>query len=287
MTDPNANLAGSITIGGDMEVARLGYGSMRITGPGAWGPPKDREEALRTLRRLPNLGVSFIDTADSYGPEISEALIQEALAPFGRIRVATKAGNTRPGPDRWIPRGDPEYLIAQAHRSRDLLGVEQIDLWQLHRVDPRVPMDEQFSAIRTLLDAGVIRHAGLSEVNVSTIEIANRYFPVASVQNRYNLADREHEAVLDYCEGKQIAFIPWFPLAAGRLTGPDSPLARIAVAHNASPGQIALAWLLHRSPVILPIPGTSKVAHLEENVRAGAIRLSPDEFDRLDAMSRR
>lgn len=286
MDIPDARQAGTIRIGGELEVARLGFGAMRITGPGIWGPPSDREQALRTLRRVPELGIDFIDTADAYGPDISEQLIREALAPYGPVRIATKGGFQRPGPDQWRANGDPDYLIGQAHRSRERLGIESIDLWQLHRVDPGVPMDEQFHAIRILLDTGVIRHAGLSEVGVSTIAAARRVFPVATVQNRYNLVDREHGAVLAYCEREGVAFIPWFPLAAGRLAGRDSPLARIAAAHDASTGQIALSWLLQRSPALLPIPGTGQVRHLEDNVRAAAIRLTEEEFDSLDAAGR-
>lgn len=286
MDIPDARQAGTIRIGGELQVARLGFGAMRITGPGIWGPPSDREQALRTLRRVPELGIDFIDTADAYGPDISEQLIREALAPYGPVRIATKGGFQRPGPDQWRANGDPDYLIGQAHRSRERLGIESIDLWQLHRVDPGVPMDEQFHAIRILLDTGVIRHAGLSEVGVSTIAAARRVFPVAAVQNRYNLVDREHEAVLAYCEREGVAFIPWFPLAAGRLAGRDSPLARIAAAHDASTGQIALSWLLQRSPALLPIPGTGQVRHLEDNVRAAAIRLTEEEFDSLDAAGR-
>lgn len=286
MDIPDARQAGTIRIGGELQVARLGFGAMRITGPGIWGPPSDREQALRTLRRVPELGIDFIDTADAYGPDISEQLIREALAPYGPVRIATKGGFQRPGPDQWRANGDPDYLIGQAHRSRERLGIESIDLWQLHRVDPGVPMDEQFHAIRILLDTGVIRHAGLSEVGVSTIAAARRVFPVATVQNRYNLVDREHEAVLAYCEREGVAFIPWFPLAAGRLAGRDSPLARIAAAHDASTGQIALSWLLQRSPALLPIPGTGQVRHLEDNVRAAAIRLTEEEFDSLDAAGR-
>lgn len=259
----------SFAIGGDMPVRRLGFGAMRIAGPGVWGPPEDREAVLATLRRVPELGIELIDTADSYGPDVSEPLIREALFPYGpRLHIATKAGLTRPGPDQWRPRGDPDYLIRQAHRSREQLGVERIDLWQLHRIDPAVPADEQFAAVAQLRDAGVIRHAGLSEVGVEQIAAARRFFPVATVQNRYNLADRQSEAVVDYCEAHGIGFIPWFPLAAGRLTEPGSVLDRIAGDHAATAGQVALAWLLRRSPMILPIPGTSSVAHLEENAAA-------------------
>lgn len=277
----------TFAIGGDMVVSRLGYGAMRITGPGVWGPPVDREKVLETLRRVPELGINLIDTADSYGPGVSEPLIREALFPYrAGLHIATKAGLTRPGPDQWVPRGDPEYLLGQAHRSREVLEVERIDLWQLHRIDPRVPRDEQFAVIRQLLDTGVIRHAGLSEVSVADIEAARLVFPVATVQNRYNLADRGSEAVLDYCEANDIGFIPWFPLAAGRLTEPGSILERISRHHNATPGQIAIAWLLQRSPVILPIPGTTSVEHLEENVKATDITLSDGEFEQLDLAGR-
>ena len=269
-------------IGGELEINRLGFGAMRITGPGIWGPPADRAGALATLRRLPALGVDFIDTANSYGPNVSEELIKEALHPYGRITVATKAGLERSGPDAWSPNGNPAHLIREAHASRERLGVQQIALWQLHRIDSKVPRDEQFDAVRRLLDDGVIRHAGLSEVSVEQIEAASRVFPVATVQNRYNFADRGSEAVLKYCEAHGIGFIPWYPLAAGDLAREGSALDAIAKAHGATPSQIAVAWLLQRSPVIIPIPGTSKVAHLEENMKAGAIELTPEEFDRLD-----
>jgi len=283
---PDARAAGTFAIGGDMDVVRLGYGAMRIAGPGVWGPPRDREAALATLLRLPEIGVNFIDTADSYGPDISEPLIREALHPYDGLFVATKAGLKRPGPDQWAPHGDPEYLIAQAHRSRELLGVERIDLWQLHRIDPKVPAREQFDAIARLLAEGVIRHAGLSQVTVEEIEAARAVFPVATVQNRYNLGDRSSEDVLDYCEREGIGFIPWYPLSAGKLTEKGSVLDRIAHDHQATPGQIALAWLLQRSPVILPIPGTGQVHHLEENVAAAAIRLSDEAFAELDEAGR-
>lgn len=274
-------------IGGDMEVQRLGFGAMRITGRGIWGPPEDRDMVLATLRRVPELGINLIDTADSYGPDISEPLIREALFPYPEdLHIATKAGLSRSGPDAWGLHGDPDYLIAQAHRSREFLGVERIDLWQLHRIDPAVPRDEQFAAVRNLLDTGVIRHAGLSQVGIEDIEAARRLFPVATVQNLYNLADRSSEAIVDFCAAEGIGFIPWFPLAAGRLTEPGSVLGDIARRHGASAGQIALAWLLHRSPVILPIPGTSNVAHLEENSRAASIELSPADYEALDRASR-
>jgi pyridoxine 4-dehydrogenase len=278
--------SGVFKIGGDIAVHRLGYGAMRITGRGIWGDPADRPEAIATLKRLPELGVDFIDTADSYGPDVSEELIREALHPYGNILVATKAGLTRTGPNLWVPNGRPEYLIQQAHTSRRRLGVETIGLWQLHRIDPKVPRDEQFGAIKTLINAGVIRHAGLSEVSVAEIEAAQRAFKVATVQNRYNFADRSSEDVLDYCEKHGIGFIPWFPLGAGDLSKPGSALDAIAHTHGATSGQIALAWLLQRSPVMLPIPGTSKVAHLEENVAAADIKLTPAEFTTLDHAGR-
>ena len=282
----DAALTGTFRIAGDLEVVRLGFGSMRITGPGIWGPPADPEEALRTLRRLPELGINFIDTADSYGPNVSEVLIREALHPYSNVHVATKAGLARSGPDQWKPRGDAQYLIQQARGSRERLGVEHIDLWQLHRIDPRVPSQEQFAAVRALLDEGVIRHAGLSQVGVREIEAARKHFPVATVQNLYNLSDRSSEEVVNYCERAEIGFIPWFPLAAGKLAGPGALLSRIARTHDATPGQIALAWLLKRSRVMLPIPGTGKVRHLEENVAAAGVTLLDDEFAELAESSR-
>jgi len=285
MTD--AAKSGVFKIGGKIAIHRLGFGAMRVTGRGVWGEPADRAEALRVLRRLPGLGVNFVDTADSYGPDVSERLIREALHPYSEILVATKAGLTRSGPDRWSPLGRPDYLVEQAHKSRRNLGVETIDLWQLHRIDPKVPRDEQFGAIKSLIDAKVIRFAGLSEVSIDEIEAAAKVFPVATVQNRYNLADRASEAVLEHCERRGIGFIPWYPLAAGELARPGAALGTIARAHGATPGQIALAWLLKRSPVMLPIPGTSKVAHLEENVAAASIALTDAEFAALDKAGRR
>jgi pyridoxine 4-dehydrogenase len=269
-------------IGGELEINRLAFGAMRITGKGIWGPPADREGALATLRRLPELGIDFIDTANSYGPEVSEELIKEALYPYSKVTVATKGGLERPGPDNWVPNGNPAHLVSEAHASRERLGVNQIALWQLHRIDAKVPRDEQFDAIKLLLDDGVIAYAGLSEVSVEEIAAANKVFPVATVQNRYNFADRGSEDVLKYCEAHDIGFIPWYPLAAGELAREGSALDAIAKAHRATPSQIAVAWLLQRSPVIIPIPGTSKVAHLEENVKAAEIELTPAEFDKLD-----
>lgn len=281
MSSIDASASGQFRIG-DVTVNRLGYGAMRITGRGIWGAPPDHQAALATLRRLPEIGVNFIDTADSYGPDVSEQLIREALHPYKGLLIATKAGLTRPGPDQWTPNGRPDYLIAQAKGSLRKLGVEQIALWQLHRIDPRVPRDEQFGAVRQLLDDGIIRHAGLSEVSVADIEAARQVFPVATVQNRYNLVDRGSEDVLAYCAANNIGFIPWFPLAAGELTRPGGPVERIASAHGATTGQVALAWLLQRSPVILPIPGTLRVAHLEENVAAAGLALTPEEIAELD-----
>lgn len=282
MTNCNAARSGSFKIGGDIDVNRLGFGAMRVVGAGVWGEPEDRAEALRTLKRLPELGVNFIDTADSYGPDISEELIHEALHPYEGMLIATKAGLTRTGPGVWVPVGRPEYLKQQALKSRRRLGVEQIGLWQLHRIDPKVPRDEQFDAIKSLLADGVIRHAGLSEVSIEEIEAASKYFTVSTVQNRYNLVDRGSEAQLDYCAAKGIGFIPWFPLASGDLAKPGSILDQIAKDHRAAPSQIALAWVLKRSPAMLPIPGTSKVKHLEENVAAVEIELTDAEFRALD-----
>jgi aryl-alcohol dehydrogenase-like predicted oxidoreductase len=282
MTDLNAAKSGTFAIDGKAKVHRLGFGAMRVTGPGIWGPPQDRAESLRTLRRLPELGINFIDTANSYGPDISEELIREALHPYEGLFIATKAGLERPGPDNWKPNGKPDYLRAEAHKSLKKLGVERIDLWQLHRIDPSVPREDQFALIKSLLDEGVIAHAGLSEVSVADIKAAQKVFKVATVQNRYNLVDRGSEDVLDYCEAEGIGFIPWYPLAAGKLTQDGSVLDKIAKKHGHAPSQVALAWLLKRSPVMLPIPGTSKVKHLEENISAVEISLSDEEFETLD-----
>jgi pyridoxine 4-dehydrogenase len=279
-----AEQSGRFKVGGEISINRLGFGAMRLTGDGIWDEPDDPEEALSTLRRLPELGVNFIDTADSYGPDVSEELIAEALHPYGsNMLIATKAGLARTGPNEWIPLGRPEYLIQQAHKSLRNLGLEQIGLWQLHRIDPKVPADEQFDAVRSLLDDKLIRHAGLSEVSVADIEAASKVFKVATVQNRYNLVDRQSEGVLDYCEENGIGFIPWYPLAAGELARPGSVLDTIAKRHEAVPSQVALAWVLKRSPVMLPIPGTSKVRHLEENVAAAGLTLTDEEFSALDA----
>jgi aryl-alcohol dehydrogenase-like predicted oxidoreductase len=278
-----ATSSGTFRIGGDLEVTRLGFGAMRITGKGIWGPPADRDEALAVLRRLPELGVDFIDTADSYGPFISEDLIHEALHPYDGITVATKGGLTRHGPDVWPPVGRPEYLRQCVLMSLRRLEVDAIDLWQLHRIDPKVPREEQFGVMKEMQDEGLVRHLGLSEVSVEDIKAAQEVFEVTTVQNLYNLTSRGSEDVLEYCEQQGIGFIPWFPLAAGELAKPGGPVADAAEAHDATPGQIALAWLLHRSPVMLPIPGTGSVEHLEENVAAADIELTDDELQRLDA----
>lgn len=283
MTTPDAGRAGTFLLGGKTPVHRLGFGAMRVTGAGVWGDPVDRASCLATLRRVPELGVDFIDTADAYGPTVSEPMLREALHPYpAGLVIATKGGQVRPGPNEWIPVGRPEYLLQQVKMSLRWLGVEQIALWQLHRIDPDVPRDEQFGAIKSMLDQGLIRYAGLSEVTVEEVRAAEKVFPVATVQNRYSATYRVYEDVLDYCESRGIGFIPWYPLSGGALTGQASPLAEIARRHQASPAQIAIAWLLKRSPVVLPIPGTSKIAHLEENVAAADIELSDDEFDALD-----
>jgi pyridoxine 4-dehydrogenase len=285
MTQDNAASSGQFAIGGDLRVNRLGFGAMRITGKGIWGEPEDRAEALRVLRRLPELGVNFIDTAESYGPEVSERLIHEALSPYKGLVVAAKSGLERPGPDRWTPNGRPEFLRNGVKTSLKRLGVACIDLWQLHRIDAAVPRDEQFDAIAKMQKEGLILHVGLSQVSVEEIEAAQKFFKVATVQNLYNLADRSSEQALDYCEAHGIGFIPWFPLAAGELARPGSALAAIAAKNGATPGQIALAWVLKRSPVMLPIPGTGRVSHLEENVAAAGVALSDADFKALDAQA--
>jgi pyridoxine 4-dehydrogenase len=286
MAKLDASKSGTFKIGGEIEINRLGFGAMRITGKGIWGEPEDRPEALRTLKRVPELGIDFIDTADSYGPDVSEELIHEALFPYKGMLIATKAGFQRTGPGVWKMDGRPEWLRSQALSSCKRLGVKRIDLWQLHRIDPKVPRHAQFAAIKSMIDDGIIRFAGLSEVSVADIEEASEVFPVVSVQNRYNLVDRGSEDVLDYCEANGIGFIPWYPLAAGDLAKEGSILDRIAKKHGAAPSQIALACVLKRSPVMLPIPGTSKVKHLEENVAAVNIELTDDEFALLDREGR-
>ncbi|RZT14103.1 aryl-alcohol dehydrogenase-like predicted oxidoreductase [Mycobacterium sp. BK558] len=271
----------TITVGNDLTVNRLGFGAMRLTGKGVWGPPADRDECLRVLRRAVELGVNFIDTANSYGPYVSEELIREALHPYDGVVVATKAGLLRTGPDQWPVLGYPAYLRQECEMSLRRLGVDTIDLFQLHRIDDKFPAEDQVGELLALQQEGKIRHIGLSEVDADQLEAARAVAPIVSVQNMYNLTVRSAEPVLEACEAQGIAFIPWFPLAAGPLAAADGPLQRIAADHGATPSQLALAWLLKRSPVMLPIPGTSKVAHLEENVTAGQIELSDAEFDTL------
>jgi len=286
MSTITASSSGTISLGGTFAVNRLGYGAMRITGQGIWGEPADRAECLHVLRRLPDLGVDFIDTADSYGPFVSEDLIRHALHPYRNLVIATKGGLTRQGPDIWRPVGRPEYLRQCVLMSMRRLGVERIDLWQLHRIDSKVPRDEQFGVIADMQREGLIAEVGLSEVNVEEIEAARKFFPVVSVQNHYNLVRRKYEDVLDFCEREGIAFIPWYPLEAGSLTE-EGAVTKIAQRLDATPAQVALAWVLKRSPVMLPIPGTSKVRHLEENVAAAGIELSDEEFRSLDEMGRK
>ena len=280
-TESVAQASGTFTIGGDLTVNRLGFGAMRLTGKGVWGPPEDRDECIRVLRRAVELGVNFIDTADSYGPYVSEELIREALHPYDGVVIATKAGLLRTGPDEWPPLGFPAYLRQECEMSLRRLGVDTIDLFQLHRIDNKFPAEDQIGELVTLQKEGKVRHIGLSEVDVDQLEAAQKTATIVSVQNMYNITVRSAEPVLEACEAKDVGFIPWFPLAAGPLAAPGGPLQRIADDHHATPSQLALAWLLKRSPVMLPIPGTSKVAHLEENVAAAEIELSDDEFDTL------
>jgi pyridoxine 4-dehydrogenase len=280
-TQSVAHASGTFSIGGDLTVNRLGFGAMRITGKGVWGPPDDRDECIRVLRRAVELGVNFIDTADSYGPYVSERLIRKALHPYEGVVIATKAGLLRTAPDVWDPLGFPAYLRQECEMSLRRLGVDRIDLFQLHRIDDKFPAEDQIGELATLQQEGKIRHIGLSEVNVEQLEAAQKTATIVSVQNMYNITVRSAEPVLQACEAQGIGFIPWFPLAAGPLAAPGGPLQRIADNHHATPSQLALAWLLKRSPVMLPIPGTSKVSHLEENVAAAEIELSDEEFDTL------
>jgi pyridoxine 4-dehydrogenase len=274
-------------LGGELEVHRLGFGAMRITGKGIWGEPADRENAKKVLQRAVELGVDFIDTADSYGPTVSEPLIGEALAPYAKGTViATKGGLTRQGPDEWLPVGRPEYLTQEVEMSLRWLKRDRLDLWQLHRIDPKVPVEESLGAIKKLQEAGKIRFVGLSEVSVEEIKQARKVVEIVSVQNLYNLSDRKSEAVLEYCEKEGIAFIPWFPVAAGKLAQPGGKLDELAKKHDATVSQLSLAWLLHRSPVMLPIPGTSSVAHLEENLKAADVTLSDAEWQDLEAAAK-
>ncbi|MFL6139848.1 MAG: aldo/keto reductase [Frankiaceae bacterium] len=278
-SDRPVHASGTLTIGGDLDVHRLGFGAMRITGPGVWGEPPDREEAKRVVRRAVELGVDLIDTADSYGPVVSEQIIREALHPYPEgVVIATKGGFTRQGPDEWAVIGRAPYLRQQVEMSLRTLGLERIELYQLHRVDPLTPMEESLGELRKMQEEGKIRHIGLSEVDVATIEQARAIVDIASVQNMYNLVDRQHEAVLDWCTEQGIAFIPWYPLQVGQLAGAESPLAEVARRHGATPSQVAIAWLLWRSPMMLPIPGTGSVAHVEENCAAGALKLSDEEL---------
>jgi pyridoxine 4-dehydrogenase len=277
---------GVYSIGGNLPVHRLGFGAMRITGPGIWGEPADRDECLRVLRRAADLGITLIDTADSYGPDVSEELIAEALHPYpDDLVIATKGGFTRQGPGRWTPVGRPEYLHQQVEMSLRRLRLERIDLYQLHRIDAKVPLEEQLGKLEDLRAEGKIRHIGLSEVSVAQIEQARRLVNVATVQNLYNLSNRQSQDVLDYCTAEGIGFIPWSPLATGELARPGSVLDVAAKDHDATPAQLALAWLLHLSPVVLPIPGTAKVAHLEDNVAAARIKLSAEEVADLTALA--
>jgi pyridoxine 4-dehydrogenase len=280
---PSAAASGTFTFGGDLTVHRLGFGAMRITGQGIWGPPKDPEGARRLLRRVVELGVDFIDTADSYGPETSELLLAEALHPYpAGLVIATKGGLTRPGPGEWVPVGRAEYIRQCVELSLRRLRLERIDLYQLHRIDPKVPAEETLGALKDLQAAGKIRHVGLSEVSVQEIEAARKILPIVSVQNEYNIANRKSEDVLDYCTKEGLGFIPWFPVAAGDLAKPGGPLDAAAKRHGATVAQLALAWLLHRSPVILPIPGTSSIPHFEENLAAADLQLADDEWAALD-----
>ncbi len=286
-TTLNAKAAGTFALGGDLTVNRLGFGAMRITGEGIWGEPQDANTAKQVLRRAVELGVNFIDTADSYGPEVSERLIGEALAPYpAGVVIATKAGLTRQGPNKWLPVGRPEYLIQQVEMSLRRLKLERIDLWQLHRIDSKVPVEESLGAIKKLQEQGKIRHVGLSEVKPHEIDQARKVVDIVSVQNRYNIGDRGHEDVVDYCTRHNIAFIPWFPVAAGKLAQPGGKLDQVAKAHKATVSQLSLAWLLRRSPVILPIPGTSSVKHLEENVGAADVNLKDSEWQEIEAAAK-
>jgi pyridoxine 4-dehydrogenase len=277
---------GEFTIGNELRAGRLGFGSMRLTGDGIWGEPRDRAEAIRVLRRAVELGINFIDTADSYGPHVAEEIIAEALYPYPQdLVIATKGGFDRPGPDQWVENGKPEHLKSACEGSLRRLRLDRIDLYQLHRIDPKVPADDQLGTLKALQAGGKIRHIGLSEVSVRQIESARRVVPIVTVQNRYSMADRSAEDVLEYCEREGLGFIPWFPLAAGKLSGAASPILRVAERLHATPSQVALAWLLARSPVMLPIPGTSKIQHLEENLAAAKLKLDEDTMQELDDLA--
>jgi pyridoxine 4-dehydrogenase len=281
--DPGlADKAGEFLLGGDLRVTRLGFGSMRLTGDGIWGDPPDRNEAIRVLRMAVELGINFLDTADSYGPDVAEQLIAEALHPYPEnLVIATKGGFDRPGPNKWVENGKPEHLRAACEGSLRRLRLDRIHLYQLHRIDPKVPAEDQLGTLKDLQAQGKIKHIGLSEVTVKQIQDSRKIVPIVSVQNRYSVADRGSEDVLNYCEKKYLGFIPWFPLAAGKAAGAESPVAKLAKELKASPSQVALAWLLSRSPVMLPIPGTSKVAHLEENVAAAGLRIEQSQIEEL------
>ena len=283
----SAAASGTFALGGDLTVNRLGFGAMRLTGEGIWGEPKDAETAKQVLRRAIELGVNFIDTADSYGPEVSERLIGEALAPYAKgVVIATKAGLTRQGPNSWKPVGRPEYLEQQVEMSLRRLKTERIDLWQLHRIDPRTPVEESLGIIAKLQQQGKIRHVGLSEVKPAEIEQAQKIVKIVSVQNQYNITDRKHEDVVEYCTKHGIAFIPWAPVASGKLAEPGGKLEAMAKRHGATVSQLSIAWLLHHSPVMLPIPGTSSVEHLEENVVAANVKLEPAEWDEIETAAK-
>ena len=285
-TERPAAKAGEFVIGGDLRVHRLGFGAMRITGKGIWGEPKDRAEAIRVLRKAVELGIDFIDTADSYGPSVSEEIIAEALYPYTNgLVIATKAGLERPGPDQWVPNGKPAHLRKACEGSLRRLRVERIDLFQLHRIDDKVPAEDQLGMLKDLQKEGKIKHIGLSEVSVAQIENARKHVPIVTVQNRYSVLDRGAEDVLEYCEREKIGFIPWFPLGAGQLSAAGSKLAKIAEHAKITPSQLALAWLLRRSPVMLPIPGTSQVAHLEENVSTAAVKIDDGIFQELNKLT--
>src|SRR5580704_2692416 len=286
MTTLQTETTGTFVLGGNLTIHRLGYGAMRITGPGIWGEPKDRAEALRVLKRAVELGVDFIDTADAYGPEVSENLIAEALYPYpAGLVIATKGGFARSGPNKWEMVGRPEYLRQCVEMSLRRLKLERIELYQLHRIDPKVPVEESLGALKDLQKAGKIRHIGLSEVSPAEIDRASKTVKIVSVQNQYNLSDRQHEKVLQYCEQQQLAFIPWFPVAAGKLAEPGGPLDQIARKHGATVAQLSLAWLLHHSAVMIPIPGTSSVTHLEENMAAARLQLSPEEWAAVEGVA--
>jgi len=286
MTTTTAHGSGTFTIGGDLTVNRLGYGTMQLTGPGVWDYPADRETPVAVLRRAVELGVNLIDSADAYGPFVTDEFIRTALHPYADdLVIATKVGFTRQGPNQWTPVGRPEYLRQQTELNLRNLGVDRIDLLQLHRIDPKVPLADQLGELKKLQAEGKIRHIGLSEVSVAELEEAREIVDIVSVQNLYNLTNRGAEDVLEYAEANSIAFIPWFPLATGKLSGEGSPLAELATAHGSTPSQLALAWLLRRSPVITPIPGTSSVAHVEDNIAAAGIELTDDEFAALTAIA--